>query len=141
LLCVIQTRTAKHKAAKTLKLSKLTWEEVPLKDASAELELFMEKNNVDIALVQEPYYVNNKVTGLRSEIRRIQGTHIEVPKTAILLRNKSVSPIKLTSISSSIITAIKIQLESRQLVLISAYFTPMTNLDDFNANEFAPQVF
>ena len=96
------------------------------KAASAELSRKFAQDNLEIALIQEPYIYNNKVVGLNSVGDVIYQPGNQKPRTCIVIR-RDLNYLTLNEFCTGDETAIKINLKNTdnsnlELVLCSAYF-------------------
>jgi ribonuclease HI len=107
------------------------------KTATGHLTKFVEEKKIDVLLIQEPYYIDNKVSGFPMSFTVLQTYNNCIPKAAIVITNKNIRYIEFITYSSDIMVAANIYVEDKTYLLISLYCSPFNNLQielDFLSN-------
>ena len=105
---------------------------------SRQLNTTVQEQNIDIALIQEPYVFKDRVCGLASSARVI--AHHSNPKTAIAVFNKDLSIFNITTVSSQYTTAIDITLATETITIVSAYIPPPSRTPSDDDRDFIAEL-
>jgi hypothetical protein len=98
------------------------------KAATNHLLKYIEDNNIDIILSQEPYVMKQKVCGFPLKYRTIFTETGETPKTAIIIANSSLQVINVSSFTCSFATFTFIEFKNNQILFSSVYCSPLEEL-------------
>lgn len=91
------------------------------KAATDDLLLLMMKENVDVALIQEPHIFNNKVQGLRLKHYNLFHSTKEGRIRACILARKSINMFLLPRYSNEDTTVVNVENREKSFLLTSAY--------------------
>lgn len=98
---------------------------------SSELRTKIDRNNIDLLLLQEPYAWKNRVVGLGAQTRVITGNKPdEKPWAAIVSTSRGLTILRLQHLSNAYCVCIEISIGIRSVYFISAYFRFSENIDD-----------
>jgi len=86
--------------------------------ASLQLRDYCAKNNVNIALLQEPVYINGKIYGFED----CRSVATESSGAAIVIMDSELQTVELSKHKTAHIVAVSVGHEPRTLTLVSAYF-------------------
>jgi hypothetical protein len=100
------------------------------KAPTATLCKYVSDNNIDLVLVQEPYVVAGKVCGFPMAFKLIYDQNCNQPKSAIVLVNSAICAIKLQTFTSDMISAVILNINQKELIFVSAYFSPNNDLNE-----------
>ncbi|KAM8708447.1 hypothetical protein ACLKA7_015424 [Drosophila subpalustris] len=89
--------------------------------ASAALLLRLAGNGADIALIQEPWIVGGKVSGLRAPEYKLVVAELQGNIRTCILARKHLSIVLLHSFSNEDNTAVSLELQSAPIRLLSCY--------------------
>lgn len=99
------------------------------KYATTHLINFMDKLNITIAFIQEPYVLKGRVCTLSSNYESFfTNSASEIPKSAILLRKSSFIALNINSYSNECLTFVSISFKNKKILLISAYMPPTIDI-------------
>jgi hypothetical protein len=89
----------------------------------------MDKLNITIAFIQEPYVLKGRVCTLSSNYESLfTNSASEIPKSAILLRKSSFIALNINSYSNECLTFVSISFKNKKILLISAYMPPTIDI-------------
>lgn len=91
--------------------------------ASAALVLFCDKYDIDVALIQDFYHIDARLSGIPSGWGRAVSKNW---KAGILVRNNNIETIIVDTLEHSVFVSIYI--ENKNIILGSAYFSPSMEL-------------
>jgi hypothetical protein len=100
------------------------------KNATNACTNYINENKIDIVLVQEPYILNNRVTGFPLSYQIIQSETDSMPRAAIIIANKNVFVVKLVKNCNRDSVWISIRMNGRDLTLSSIYMSPNANIEN-----------
>jgi hypothetical protein len=89
----------------------------------------MDKNNISIALIQEPYVIRDKVCGFSFEFDLFYVNSAQKPKTAIAIRKSRFIAFCINSFTTPELTIVQIVCEAKKILLFSAYCPPTNDLN------------
>jgi hypothetical protein len=107
------------------------------KYASTQLINFIEKNDILLAFIQEPYVVKRKVCGfpLCYEVIYFNcDDSNQIPKSAILVKKSQLLALNIRSFSSNCVTICSISFVQKKVLFISAYCSPNCDMTDILKN-------
>jgi ribonuclease HI len=91
------------------------------KCASDNLIIFLQKNNIDIGLIQEPWVRNSKVMGLNNKSFNLFYSQSTGKCRSCILVKKHINAYLLSNLSTPDLTAIKVESQKDEIILASAY--------------------
>ena len=89
--------------------------------ATANLLKIMEEENTDIACIQEPYMVGNKIGGIPLSLM-VLTIGARKKRAAIVINNKNIDTLLITQLSDEDVTVMETRVGSATLVIASMYF-------------------
>jgi hypothetical protein len=99
------------------------------KSSTSNLVKLIEQFKIDLALVQEPYVIQKKVCGIPLSFRTIFCDSGDKPKAAIIIANKYLQIVNISTFTCDFSTFIKIELQNYELLCVSVYCSPTGNIE------------
>jgi hypothetical protein len=102
------------------------------KDSTAALCQYIEDQELDLVLAQEPYVINNKVMGFPMRYTLIYDQNCDpnkVIKTVIILVNKNINCLKIQTFNTNILNTITLDLIQFKITIFNAYCSPVQDIE------------
>jgi hypothetical protein len=102
------------------------------KTSTAHLCQHIIDNNIDIALIQEPYTIRGTVSGFPTTYTVLYQKGCALPKrpkSAIVITNSAINSVYISSHSNEWLTITTISFTGHTCALISAYFSPDNDIN------------
>ncbi len=99
------------------------------KAATAHLMKYIENKNIDILLIQEPYFAKGKVCGFSSKYRIYYCESAERAKTAIIVINDLLQVVYIKTFIKDYLTVISVKFRNKLYYMFSLYCSPEQDLN------------
>ncbi len=102
------------------------------KSSTTQLINFMEKNNIFIAFITEPYIICNKICGIPFSYEVLNNNQMQdkTPKSAIIFKKSVFNLIIINTFSNNCLTFSYITFANIKVLAISAYFPPLYDITE-----------
>jgi hypothetical protein len=99
------------------------------KAATAHLMKYIENKNIDILLIQEPYFAKGKVCDFSSKYRIYYCESVERAKTAIIVINDLLQVVYIKTFIKDYLTVISVKFRNKLYYMFSLYCSPEQDLN------------
>jgi hypothetical protein len=118
----------KRQQIKTLKCIQINLQ--TSKDSPSVLSDFIQSEDIDIAFIQEPYVIDHKICGFPLKLDIFYDKNCDLPKSAIILNNKSLKALEIKTFTTYSLNTVLIQLKDQNLCLFNVYCSPFADISN-----------